>query len=221
MSVKCENFRRSCNSVQLELMPSWSTNQAWKTLGICLPAASNERRRPKLIMRRTSVDRWRWELEEEEDDDDVTIFLNNSSNASACCWSTNYMTMIKHFRISLLGASMSYVETTKALIERRSLEDHTTGTNRQLFTYHHHLKTTADWGTWSTGENCWSPLQQLAKYFQRLQVSWDESNKKSEKKARIKSTAPAIEDALSITSSVVVSPHKHDFPFSLSLFFGF
>jgi hypothetical protein len=31
----------------------------------------------------------------------------------------------------------------KALIERRSLEDNTTGTNRQLFTYHHHLKTTA------------------------------------------------------------------------------
>jgi hypothetical protein len=55
-----------------------------------------------------------------------------------------YMTMTKHFRISLLGASMSYVETTKALIERRSLEDHTTGTNRQLFTYHHHLKTTVD-----------------------------------------------------------------------------
>jgi hypothetical protein len=54
------------------------------------------------------------------------------------------MTMTKRFGISLLGASMSYVETTKALIERRSLEDHTTGTNRQLFTYHHHLKTTAD-----------------------------------------------------------------------------
>lgn len=124
-----------------------------------------------------------------------------------------YMTMTKHFRISLLGASMSYVETTKALIERRSLEDHTTGTNRQLFTYHHHLKTTADWGTSSTVENCWSPLQQLAKYFQRLQVSWDESNKKSEKKARIKSTAPAIEDALLITSSVVVSHTSTTFLF--------